>query len=178
MFQMTHCFPLWHERFWHKTDGIANEILSRPCFEGTWFFCEIVQWVGGFTFKSWKDHCWSVLARRREVTLVPPLHCVITVGAAALWLFLTGCDTDGFDHRDSQSQGPRRVKGWGCCELTRERGKWVMVRTRSMCFARMVLKPGRESKQRWVTSVRETIVIWYIRGSWKESYTASLEPCG
>ncbi len=72
--------------------------------------------------QSWKDHCWSVLAREREVTLVPPLHCVITAGAAALWLFLTGCDTDGFDHRDSQSQGPRKVKGRGCSKLTRERG--------------------------------------------------------
>lgn len=34
--------------------------------------------------QSWKDHCWSILAREREVTLVPPQHRVITVGAAAL----------------------------------------------------------------------------------------------
>lgn len=74
--------------------------------------------------QSWKDHCWSDLAREREVTLVPPLHCVITVGAAALWLFLTGCDTDGFDHRDSQSQGPRRVEGRGSRWADEEEGSF------------------------------------------------------
>lgn len=82
---------------------------------------EIVQRV---YMQSWKDHCWSVLAWEREVTLVPPLHCVITVGAAALWLFLTGCDTDGFDHRDSQSQGPRKVKGRGLQQADKKEGSF------------------------------------------------------
>lgn len=90
------------------------------CCEATWLLVKLCNELDVY-IRPWKDHCWSVLAREREVTLVPPLHCVITVGAAALWLFLTGCDTDGFDHRDSQSQGPRRVKGRGCCKLMRER---------------------------------------------------------
>lgn len=59
----------------------------------------------------WKNHCRSELAGEREVTLVPRLHRVITAGAAALCLFSTGCDTDGFDRRDAQSGGPRRASG-------------------------------------------------------------------
>lgn len=49
----------------------------------------------------WKNHCRVDLAGEREVTLVLLLHRVIT--AAALCLFSTGCDTDGFDRRGAQS---------------------------------------------------------------------------
>lgn len=42
-------------------------------------------------------------------------HRVITAGAAALCLFSTGCDTDGFNHRDAQ--GPQwKGGGWRPCQ--------------------------------------------------------------
>lgn len=82
--------------------------------------------VGRLRRGPWKNHCRRDLAGEREVTLVPRLHRVITAGAAALCLFSTGCDTDGFDRRDAQSRGPRRASrgpwrglcegGWGGCE--------------------------------------------------------------
>lgn len=71
----------------------------------------------------WKNHCRSDLAGEREVTLVLQPHRVITAGAAALCLFSTDCDTDGFDRRGAQSGGPR-VGGWGGlgrCECSNRR---------------------------------------------------------
>lgn len=120
----------------------------------------------------WKNHCRSDLAGEREVTLVPRLHRVITAGAAALCLFSTGCDTDGFDRRDAQSGGPRRASGGlegkvgGELRVSDRREGETQTRLKTACFARMALQGVGESKQRRADGCR------FARargGKWKSS---------
>lgn len=59
----------------------------------------------------------------------------------------------------------RKLKGWGCSKLTRRREllrdkeRRKMVGTRSISFARMMLKAGRKFKQRRVTSAGKNILF-------------------